>query len=248
MAESYRGLVARMYDVWFPPGGAFRDAPFYRRRIEKNSGPALEIGCGTGRLLLPYLQAGLTVEGLDSSRDMLDICRAKAHRAGLVPTLHEGRMEALATGKKYHTIFVPLATIQLLEKREQALEALRRFRAHLVPGGELVVTLFVPWKEMDADGEWRVRRTAVVDGETFVLSEAIRSDRGDQSQTWWLRYDVVRDVEVRRSELHTMHVRWYHRAEFELMLEACGFPEHTALGDFDDAPATAGADLIFVAR
>lgn len=248
MAESYRGLVARMYDVWFPPDGAFRDAPFFRRRIEANGGAALEIGCGTGRLLVPYAQAGLAVEGIDSSREMLDLCRAKAERAGVRPILHEARMEALETGRRYRTIFAPLAVLQLLPLREQVMEALRRFREHLEPGGELIVTLFVPKKEIDADGEWRVRRTAVVDGSTVVLSEAIRSDRADQSQTWWLRYEVVRDVEIVRQELHTMRVRWYHRAEFELMLEATGFREHSALGDFDGAPAGGGPDLIFIAR
>lgn len=248
MAESYRGLVARMYDVWFPPGGAFRDAPFYRRRIEAQGGAALEIGSGTGRLLIPYVAAGLDVEGLESSREMLDLCRAKAARAGVKPTLHEGRMESMQLGKRFRTIFVPLATLQLLPRREDALAALRRFREHLAPGGELIVSLYVPWKELDADGEWRVRRSAAVDGELVVLSEAIRSDRGDQSQTWWLRYEVVRDVEVVRAELHTMQVRWYQRAEFALMLEACGFAEHVALGDYDDAPAGGGPDLIFVAR
>ena len=56
---------------------------------EENLGPALEIGCGTGRLTIPYLEAGLDVEGLDSSGQMLEICRTKAAARGLLPVLHQ---------------------------------------------------------------------------------------------------------------------------------------------------------------
>ncbi len=248
MVEAYRGLVARMYDVWFPPGAAFRDEPFFRKRIEKNGGSALEIGSGTGRLLLPYLQAGLSVEGLESSPEMNAICRAKAEAAGLRPILHEQRMESFTIDKRFETIYVPLATIQLLPRREQAFDALRRFHAHLAPGGELVVTAVVPWTQLEARGEWQLRRVAELDGQTVVFSEAIVSDRMDQSQVWYLRYDVLEGSQVVRSEMHTTRARWYYRDELALMLERCGFHDVRAVTDLDDRPAHAlsASDIIVV--
>ena len=90
MAKSdwnYRGLVAECYDLWFGDE-PFWDQAFFHDRIRQNRGRALEIACGTGRLLVPLLRDGLAVEGLDASEAMLAICRTKAARVGVTPTLY----------------------------------------------------------------------------------------------------------------------------------------------------------------
>jgi SAM-dependent methyltransferase len=51
---------------------------FFQRQIETYGQPVLDAGCGTGRLLLPFLRAGLDVDGCDVSGDMLDYCRQAA--------------------------------------------------------------------------------------------------------------------------------------------------------------------------
>jgi hypothetical protein len=157
-------------------------------------------------------------------------------------------MERLELPARYRTIYAPLAALQLVPERGQALEALRRFRAHLEPGGELILTLFIPWKEMDAAGEWKLLRTVNTGAETVVLSEAIRSDRGAQAQTWFLRYDVYRGRELARSEMHVAQVRWYYRAEMELMLEVAGFRDIQSRAELDNRGGAAASDVIFHAR
>jgi SAM-dependent methyltransferase len=72
----YRGLAAECYGLWFGDE-PFGDRAFVHDRPRRNGGVALEIGCGTGRLLVPFLREGLAVEGLDASEEMLAICRAK---------------------------------------------------------------------------------------------------------------------------------------------------------------------------
>src|ERR1700687_356150 len=81
-------LTAEAYDLWFGDE-PFVDQRFYQRKILEAGGPALEIACGTGRLLIPYLRDGLDVEGLDASAEMLDICRRKAAQLSLTPVLSE---------------------------------------------------------------------------------------------------------------------------------------------------------------
>ena len=83
----YRGLVAECYDLWFGDE-PFWDQAFFHDRIRRNGGVALEIACGTGRLLVPFLRDGLAVQGMDASDEMLAICRAKAARVGVTPTLY----------------------------------------------------------------------------------------------------------------------------------------------------------------
>src|SRR5437660_6045471 len=99
----YAGDGAEAYDVWLPPSGNYYDRAVYRRAIESGSGTALELGCGNGRLLVPYCRDGLDVEGVHSSRDMLDLCAAHARDEGLEVVLHHCDWAALDLGRTYAT-------------------------------------------------------------------------------------------------------------------------------------------------
>jgi SAM-dependent methyltransferase len=69
----YRGLMAQAWDLLRGDTSGWPDRAFYRSFIEQRGGAALDVGCGTGRLLLDYLQAGLDVDGVDNSPEMLAI-------------------------------------------------------------------------------------------------------------------------------------------------------------------------------
>ncbi len=67
-------FVARIYDQVIP----YRDRPdveFFVEAAVKSGGPVLEVGCGTGRVLIPTARAGISITGLDLSDHMLDVCR-----------------------------------------------------------------------------------------------------------------------------------------------------------------------------
>src|SRR5207237_10310042 len=96
----WNGLAAEFSDLM---GGdeAGSDCEYYRRIIQKNGGAALDVGCGTGRLLLRYLRGGLDVEGVDSAADSLTICRRKAQQQGLTATLYQQTMQSLDLPRRY---------------------------------------------------------------------------------------------------------------------------------------------------
>ncbi len=71
IAQTYDALYARLRD---PVG----DVAFYRELAVETGGPVLELGCGTGRTLLPIARTGIQCVGLDASRAMLRVLRAKA--------------------------------------------------------------------------------------------------------------------------------------------------------------------------
>lgn len=81
----HHGLVAREWAEFAHDIG--EDGLYFQRLIERSGEPALDLGCGTGRLLLPFLRAGIDIDGCDYSADMLAQCEARAQAEGLSPCL-----------------------------------------------------------------------------------------------------------------------------------------------------------------
>jgi SAM-dependent methyltransferase len=202
--------------------------------VRRGDGPALELGCGTGRPLLRFLEAGLDVEGLDSSADMLAICRRHAAERGLDPVLHHASMAPLDLDRTYATIFCPAGTFSLLDDRDLALRSVASWADHLRPGGSLALTMSVPVDDLDARFEWRVRRTGTRpdDGATIVVHEAVACDRAAQLQVAYNRVEVYDAAgELARSLLRRHHLRWWERAEIEEVLAGLGLVDVQSLGD-----------------
>jgi SAM-dependent methyltransferase len=239
--EDYTGLATVAWDL-FSGEAPGPDHPFFRKLLEQNLGPALDVGCGTGRLLLPYLSAGLEVEGVDPTGDMLARCREKAEQRGLAPVLYRQSMETLDLPRRYRTIFVPCGTFQLVVDRDAAFEALRRFRRHLEPGGVLALTIFNRWKEMESEelGEWKLRaRGALPDG-TELVKDAMtdRRDLIEQTLTVQVRCRLFQSERLLREQVCPTAERWYFKHEATLMLEKAGFRVTRVTGNYTDAPFT----------
>src|SRR4051794_20889568 len=96
------GLVAKWW-AEFNEGGP--EVDYFRRHVERGQ-PALDVACGTGRLLVPFLKAGLDVDGCDVSPDMIALCREKAELAGVSATVFVQPMSELDPPRRYRTIFV----------------------------------------------------------------------------------------------------------------------------------------------
>ena len=144
------GVVARWWAEFNVSGP---EIAYFQQFIEDDGQPALDVACGTGRLLVPYLRAGLDVDGCDISPDMLALCREAAEREGLSPTLYAQAMHELDLPRRYRTILV-CGGFGLGGTREQDLEALRRLHEHLEPGGVLVLDNEVPYTDTRLWPRW----------------------------------------------------------------------------------------------
>jgi SAM-dependent methyltransferase len=252
---SWTGLAAK---VWDPSGGddPQRDHPYIQAVIERIGGAALDVGCGTGRLLLRYLAAGLDVDGLDTSADMLALCREKALSQGLNPRLYQQSMHAMDLPRKYRTIFVPCGTFVLLIDRDQAWEALRRMHDHLEPGGTLLLTAFWPFgkgeplseKPNGALGEWGpLWDDTLEDGS--IISQHIKIDSIDRAEQLLLakrRYRMIREGQVVAEETFDSNERWYYKHEMEVMLRLIGLRDIEITGDWSGEPFHDGHDTMVI--
>ena len=249
----YTGLVAEAWDLLRGDTSAWPDRAFYRALIdlqaEHRAGPVLDVGCGTGRLLLDYLAAGYDVDGVDNSREMLAICRTKATTLGLSmhERLFEQEMHQLALPRQYATILVPSSSFQLLVDEVDAAAALQRFHAQLLPDGLLVMSIMSrlwPGKQAPAQMEWT---------KWFKAGEQLRPQDGYRICRWIRtcydydlqlqheenRYEVIADDAVIRSELHSRSpaVRWYSQAQIIALYERAGLVDVRATSGFTLAPA-----------
>ena len=253
------GVIARWWAQFNTSGP---EIDYFRPFVEAGQ-PALDVACGTGRLLLPYLRAGLDVDGCDISPDMLEHCREAAARDGLEPNLYAQAMHELDLLRRYRTIFV-CGGFGLGSTREQDLEGLRRLHEHLEPGGLLVLDNEVPY----ADGaQWQYwlkekrqelalprrapgKRRVGSDGAEYELrSRTLDFDPLDQSVTWEMQAFMWRDGELVAEDSHLLTMRLYFRNELVLMLGNAGFTEIEVRGDHNDAEPTADDDfLVFLGR
>ena len=111
--------TARYYDAAYETTGASRaDAAFYEALAVASAGPVLELGCGTGRVLLPIAARGLACAGVDASPAMLEEFRRKP--GGTAVALAEARMESFDLGaRRFALIFSAFRAFQHLDTVDQ---------------------------------------------------------------------------------------------------------------------------------
>ncbi len=224
MSTWHHGLVARWW-AEFNHGGP--EVEYFRPFVAAGQ-PALDAGCGTGRLLLPYLRDGLDVDGCDVSPDMLAECRRLAAAEGLEPTLYAQALHELELPRRYGTI-VCCGTFGLGSTREQDAQALVRLHDHLEPGGLLAVDVEETGSELAEEPHPEpldppAQRRQGSDGCEYALrSRFLAVDRAERRVTRAIQAWQWRDGELVAEEEHVLTESVYDRVELTALLERAGF-------------------------
>lgn len=236
--EAYDAITAEEYDKDYPELNQAEYALF-KRYIKEQPAPALEVGVGTGRLLLPYLKEGLDVEGFDPSPHMLDILQKKATAENLSPVIYQQSMQTLDLPKKYGVIFAPLYAMQYIDDWADVRKAIQKLYDHLLPGGVLLLTLHLPnlvsRRDLPAPNWQRVREGRGSDGKEVITFAKASFDNFNQLMKIDYRYEIKRNGE-KFETLNTRNMRWYSPHEIELLLEAHGFTDVSVEDGKDISP------------
>ena len=255
----HHGLVAEWWAEFEVDGP---EIEYFRRFVEEGQ-PALDAGCGTGRLLVPWLHAGLDVDGCDASADMVALCRKRARREGLEPTLFVQALHELDPPRRYRTIVV-CGVFGLGSTRAQDEEALRRLHAALEPGGLLVLDIELPWvnprrwpqrtregrKQFPEPWPEPGERTRASDGSEYESrTRGLELDPLDQTLVVEIRAEKFTNGLSVAVEDHTLSMRMYFPTELVLLLERAGFADVDIRGDHNDSQPTPEDDfLVYLAR
>ncbi|MCY7396432.1 MAG: class I SAM-dependent methyltransferase [Nocardioides sp.] len=238
-ADFYTGIVvdayARLKSTSFDPD---RYAAF----VVAYGEPALELGCGDGEPMLSLLAQGLDVEGVDSSRDMLDRFASVAAAAGLAVTLHHQRVEHLRLDRGFRSIYLAGPTFNLLADDDTALSALTAIRAHLTEDGRALIPLWIP--EPTPPEHLQVARETFDDDGALLryLPVAETYDREGRTRVTRVRYERVtaHATEVVEREW-TLH--WHTQDGFNDLCEQAELRVES-IQDDDGQPADDQADYV----
>jgi SAM-dependent methyltransferase len=257
------GLMARWWAEFNTHAAV--EVAYLQPLIERDGQPALDLACGTGRVMLPLLAAGLDVDGCDVSADMLALCAAKARQAGYAPNLYAQAMHALDVPRQYRTIFV-CDSYGIGGQREHDAEVLRRCYQHLAPGGTLVINTYLPYGDARQWEYWlpghhdklpepwpeqgTIQRTQSANGDEFEIQTRLADlDPVTQRLTRETRVSLWRDGKQVGYEEGTLLENMYFTHETLLMLSQAGFEDVSVRNAYTDDVATADQTMImFVAR
>lgn len=207
------------------PRAADAEVEWYASRLPDDAGPVLDAMCGSGRLLLPLLDEGFHMHGVDSSPARIASCDARLDDAGYSATLIRQDIAALNLPFRYTAALIAGGAFQFIVDPAAARSALERLRAHLVPPGLLLLDLLVPRHAANPPGAPLVeaRTVALADGtriahrsETFVDAEGRRIDTKS-------RYERRMGPAILAREDEAFAITWYSEDEIVALLGEIGY-------------------------
>jgi SAM-dependent methyltransferase len=234
--------LAALYDAVYVNDA---DIAFWEVMVASVNGDLLELGCGTGRVLLPLARAGHRITGLDLAAHMLARCRAKLQaeppeirdRA----TLLEADMTSFDLDRRFAQIYCAFGTFHHLRMVEQQLACLEQCRHHLLPRGTLILDLINPDpapsdanRDLPADSLTPARIVDWTDGRkirTWVTM--LNYQRSLQCNDCEVTYEIVEVDGSTRRLTETFPMRFVYRYELEHLLARCGFRIVALYGDYD---------------
>lgn len=194
--------------------------------MREAGGPALELCCGNGRLLIPTLEAGIACDGMDLAPRMLEDLRAKLAARNLHANVMLGDMRDFSLPHRYELIVIGFNSFLHNLTQADQLATLRCCRHHLAPEGRLVIVAFHPSAEkliewagperLFKDLPWR-------DGRVRVYDHA-DDDRIEQVRHMTRRIEFADATgQVTRQQQVEFSLRYVYKPEMELLLRVAGF-------------------------
>lgn len=245
----YVGLMALAWDPLRGDTSSWPDRDFFLDRIRELGEPVLDVGCGTGRLLLDFLALGIDIDGVEISPDMLAILRANAAGAGrdVDGRIHQAAMESMSLPRRYRLVLVPSSSFQLVLDPAAATAAMARFVEHLEPGG----TLIMPWIDIaldhpDGADERFTDEGALPDGTLIRRTFVGTFDPATGFESTEDHYERMRDGVVIDEQriVRSPATRHYERDEIIALHAAAGLEDLRFVSGFTMAPAHDGDRIV----
>lgn len=251
-------ILAKYYDAAYSHLEELIDIPFYLEYAEKYGGPILEIGCGTGRILLEVAKLGIRIDGLDASEHMLAILKQKLTTRSSdfrnKITLFHQDMRYFSLQRKYSLVTIPFRGFQHLHTIEDQLMALRQIKLHLNKNGVLILDVFYPnfellYKKMNKevlDIQWKDS----ADSSRMVKRYFIRTqvDKLHQHFEGKFIFRIYQNKKLIKEEDSPLKLSYFTYPQMQLIFKACDLEIMEEFGSFKKESIDICKEMIFILR
>ncbi len=234
---------ADIYDIWVKGAPITeRNLPFYVEEYACAEGPVVELGVGNGRIAIEAARQGKAIIGVDSSAEMLKLCREQAEAAGVAHllTLIQADFRDFVLPEPAQLIAIPFHTIGHLATLDDKRAGLRHIHGQLAPGGRLIFDHFIfnPESARRYQGVGlRNEYTDAATGHDVLLWVTTLYDFEAQTMriiAWTDELDD--DGVVLRRQYRRLSFSWLDPEQTRALLEEAGFQVEALYGDFDRRP------------
>ncbi|MFC5049542.1 class I SAM-dependent methyltransferase [Rubritalea spongiae] len=240
----YQSLEASLHDLFWASESHADESHLLENFLQQQTGPSLEIGCGSGRLMLPLLEKGYQVEGVEIASDMVELLHKNAKERDVSPLVHHCAIEEFQPTQTYSSFAIPAFTLQLLS-RASARQVLRKLRDISSEQTKLYLTLFIPWAEildeLEIDTWYLDKETQLDSGQTARCFTKHQIDRLHQTLYREHRYELAQ-----QTHLSSQTLQWYFLPELINLLESSGWTYQEYDADFQKGNHDTDASVITV--
>lgn len=249
-----RAEAARYYDLQPPPFDG-KDIPFYASLVPSAEATVLELGCGTGRVLVPLASHCAAIHGVDSSESMLAICREKLARQKIGPDrafIEKADICKLNLGRTFDLITAPFRVFQNLETDEQVDGFFETVHQHLAPGGSCVLNVFQPYADeaalrqrWNSQGKDSVAWEQAAGNGKVIGYERISRVHSHKLIIYpALTYRYFEGDELKDEAVLNIAMRCYYPTEFEKLIAGHGFGALNKWGGYNGEAYGNGPELV----
>ena len=233
------------------------DIKFYVEMAEKfGHGNVLEVGSGSGRILLEIAKKGINIDGLEPNKERFDCCKSKIDKLNDVVKNNVNIFQSFSsdykTNKKYSLIIMPFRVIQEATSVNDQEETLKYIKTLLNPDGVLIFDVLYPSPKLLCEFE---------NNKNVELSQKHIQDKGMDFYTSF----VVKEIDTMKQTFsaervykcndkevsYSWHSRYLTRYEAEYLLKYLNFKIADVWGDFEMTPLDSIShpkNMIFVAK
>lgn len=221
MTDYYGELCTKMYESGKSIAEG-KELDFYLSFVKDENVKVLEPMCGNGRMLIPFMQKGISIEGFDISEEMLKVCKEKGEKLNLKPKVRYEKIEEYKSNNKYDLIIIPFGSFSLLP---DALvdKSLYNLKSVLKSNGKLLLTIMLKHSGIEEIPEWVELQKKQFDDELIVTYKKVHYNEEESMLITKLKYQSVKNGVIEKTEIMDFPLRLYTIEEFENTLMSNGF-------------------------
>lgn len=255
MTLDFRSDAAKYYDLHEFP---YDDISFYEGFLKTGKGlpsmRVLELGCGTGRVLVRLAKLAAFIRGIDSSEAMVDICKRKLQDNNIPPNRAEvtlGDITDFHLGRRFDFIIAPFRVMQNIEEPSAVTGMFECIRQHLEPGGSCILNVFKPnMDEEKIKTEWCTEEETLhwektVEGKRITLSSRQPAMNKETLVIYpELIYRTYNGDVLEDEAILEIPMKCYYPREFEDLVTGHGFKILNKWGGYEGETYGEGPELV----